>query len=146
MRLSIFFFLVIQSCITTFGQADKAKTIDKSNEDYYQWITFLSQGEINWEEGTGDVAYRVVITTAEIYNDIYIEKVSFGAEGGNKQIIWKRLIDRESLISIFDLNSEFAGVKFIQWTAWDAFEINIQDKKICFTDLAANNILVKECK
>ena len=54
--------------------------------DYYPWITFLSQGPIDWfaTDESAPVqgrAYRLVITTSEIYNTVYIEMVTFGGEG-----------------------------------------------------------------
>lgn len=101
------------SCITIYGQNSIVKTTDKSTDNYYEYITFLSEGEINGEQG--DVALRLVITSSEIYKDIYIKKVSIGEEGSGKKIEWKRMIDRDNLIKIFKFSDEFSSVKFIRW-------------------------------
>ena len=89
---------------------------------------------------------RVVITSSEIYRDIYIEKVSFGEEGSGKKIEWKRMIDRENLIKIFKFNDEFSSVKFKRWVTWNSFELNIQDKKILFSHADSDKLMVKLIK
>lgn len=128
------------------GQVVNIKTIDKTNEDNYEWITFLSEGETNWEGDSGGVAYRAIFTTSEIYDDIYIEKVSLGEEGGGKKIEWKRLVDRDNFISNFKLKGEFSGVVFIKWISWNSFELNIHNKRFLFKNLESNKIQVKELK
>lgn len=146
MRRYILIFSIILSCCSVYGQELNVKTIDKSNQDYYEWITFLSEGETNWDGDNFGVAYRAIITTSEIFNDIYIEKVSVGEEGGGKKIEWKRLVDRDNLISNFKLKGEFSGVVFIKWTTWNSFELNIQDKRLLFTNLESDKIQVKRIK
>ncbi len=146
MKRYVLIFSIILSCVSVYGQEINVKTIDKSNQDYYKWITFLSEGETNWDGDNGGVAYRAIITTSEIYNDIYIEKVSVGKEGSGKKIEWKRLVDRDNLISSFRLKGEFSGVVFIKWTTWNSFELNIQDKILLFTNLESDKIQVKRIK
>ena len=67
---------ILLSSFLSFGQECIIKTLDKSNLDYYAEMTFLSEGEINWsEDKPGNeigIAFRLVITTSEIYNAIYI--------------------------------------------------------------------------
>lgn len=146
MRRYILIFSIILSCFSVYGQEFNVNMIDKSNHDYYKWITFLSEGETNWDGANCRVAFWVIITTSEIYNDIYIEKVSIGEEGGGKKIEWKRLVDRNNLISNFGLKGEFSGVVFIKWTTWNSFELNIQEKRLLFTNLESDKIQVKELK
>jgi len=146
MKRYVLIFSIILSCFSVYGQEINVKTIDKSNQDYYKWITFLSEGETNWDGDNGGVAYRAIITTSEIYNDIYIEKVSVGKEGSGKKIEWKRLVDRDNLISSFRFKGEFSGVVFIKWTTWNSFELNIQEKILLFTNLESDKIQVKRIK
>jgi len=146
MRQYILIFSIILNCISICGQEINVNTIDKSNQDYYIWITFLSEGDTNWDEDNGGVAYRAILTTSEIYNDIYIEKVSVGEEGSGKKIEWKRLVDRNNLISNFRLKGEFSGVIFIKWTTWNSFELNIHDKRFLFKNLESDKIQVRELK
>jgi len=146
MRRYILLITLIVVCIFAHGQEVNIKMIDKTNHDNYKWITFLSEGETNWDGDNGGVAYRFILTTSEIYNDIYIEKVSVGEEGGGKKIEWKRLIDRDNLTSNFRLKGEFTGVVFIKWTTWNSFELNIQDKRFLFKNLESDKIQVRELK
>ena len=146
MRRYILIISIIISCVSAHGQEVNVKTIDKTNQDNYTWITFLSEGETNWDEDNRGFAYRAIITTSEIYNDIYIEKVSVGEEGGGKKIEWKRQVDIDNLIANFALKGEFSGVVFIKWTTWNSFELNIQDKKLLFKNLESDKIQVKELR
>jgi len=146
MRRYILIISIILSCVFARGQEVNVKTIDKSNQDNYKWITFLSEGETNWDGYNGGVAYRAILTTSEINNDIYIEKVSVGEDGGGKKIEWKRLVDRYNLIANFALRGEFSGVVFIKWTTWNSFELNIQDKRLLFKNLESDKIQVKELR
>ncbi|MEA5005596.1 MAG: hypothetical protein VB022_04195 [Rikenellaceae bacterium] len=146
MRRYILLITLIVVCIFAHGQEVNIKTIDKTYHDNYKWITFLSEGETNWDGDNGGVAYRFILTTPEIYNDIYIEKVSVGEEGGGKKIEWKRLIDRDNLTSNFKLKGEFTGVVFIKWTTWNSFELNIQGKRFLFKNLESDKIQVRELK
>ena len=146
MRRYILIFTIILSCISIYGQEFNIKTIDKSNHDYYKGITFLSEGETNWDGDNGGVAFRLVITTSEIYNNIYIERVFVGEEGSGRKIEWKRLVDRDNLMTIFVLEGEFSGVEFIKWATWNSFELNIQDKRLLFKNLQSDKINVRELK
>lgn len=144
MRKILLIICITLSSVLVHGQEHRVMTIDKSNNYYYQWITFLSEGEINWEGQYGGVAFRVAITTSEIYNDIYIEKVSMGEEGGNKNIEWKKLVDRDDLIDNFGLEGEFTGVEFVKWITWNSFVLNIHDKRLLFKEIEPNRILIEE--
>lgn len=73
-----------------FGQ-NSISTLNKTNSDIYVWTTFLSEGQNNLikdksEFGTVEFC-RVIITTSEIYNDLYIEYGTSSIEGGEKKII-----------------------------------------------------------
>lgn len=66
-----------------------------------------------------------------------------GEDGGGKKIEWKRLVDRNNLIFNFEQRGEFSGVVFIKWKAWNFFELNIQEKRLLFTNLGLDKIQVK---
>ena len=72
------------------------KTIDDSNSNVYPWVTFLSEGESNVVEEDsefGTVEFcRILITTSEIYNDIYIEYGTSSFSGGRSPKTFKRKI------------------------------------------------------
>ena len=99
MRRLLLIFLVAFPFLS-FGQSEIVKLVE-AEKDYYRWITFLSQGEIDWldipiKEVEG-VAYRMVITTSDIYNQIYIEKATFGMEGCCKKITSKRELSIDNI-------------------------------------------------
>ncbi|MBK7172307.1 MAG: hypothetical protein IPH84_03535 [Bacteroidales bacterium] len=144
MRYWLVITLTILSCRIS-AQTYEISTTDKSNQDYYPWITFLSEGETSWnsDDETG-FAYRLIITTSEIYNDILIEKTSCGSEGGNKTILWRRLINTDELIKALNIEGEFSDVTFINWISWDSFQLKISDKKIQFEDLESKDIKIKK--
>ena len=137
-------------CILSFGQTYQIKTIDRSSEDYYPWITYLNEGPINWiespQDGSKGISFRLIITTSEIYDDIIIENANVGEEGGVKKIISKRLVDRESLRAAFNLKGEISGIKFKKWLNPTSFELIIQDKTLIFENINKDIILVKNQK
>jgi hypothetical protein len=82
--------------------------------DYYPWITFLSEGPVDWfaKDENAPVqgrAYRVVITTSEIYNDVYIELVTLGREGCCKKLRSVRKFDLDAFCSAFNFIGERSG-------------------------------------
>lgn len=127
------------------AQTYETPTTDKSNKDYYPWITFLSEGETKWnsDDETG-LAYWLIIATSEIYDGILIEKISCGSEGGNKTILWRRLVNTDRLIKALNIEGEFSGVTFIKWISWDSFQLKISDKIIQFKDLESNDIKIEK--
>ena len=128
------------------AQEYNVKTIDKTNVDYYSWITFLSEGDIKWNGENGGIAYRISITTSEIYDDIHIEKISMGDEGSGKKIEWKRKVDRENLVKVFGIKGELSGIVFIKWKSWDSMELKIQNRKFLFKNLGSEIVKVEELK
>lgn len=146
MRQYFFLMSILVSCIASLGQECTIRTLQKSDQDYYTEITFLSEGATNWtEDKSGNeigIAFRLVIVTSEIYDAIYLEKVSFGSEGGGKKILWKRLLNTDDLIQNFNITGEFSGVEFIKWMSWSSFELQIQNKKILFQNIDSDKIIV----
>lgn len=122
-------------CIATFSFAN-GQVVDLElkpvKKDYYAWITSLNEGPIKWlDKPEGEIegkAYRTVITTAEIYNSLYIEQVTFGSEGCCKQIISKKKLDLYDLFIGFGLSGEVANVIFSKWINPSTFELQIQDE------------------
>jgi hypothetical protein len=134
-------------CYFSFGQTSQIKTIDRFSTDYYPWITYLNEGPINWinskDERSKGTSFRLIITTSEIYDDILIEKVIVGEEGGGKKIVSRRLVERDSLRADFDLKGEISGIKFKKWLTPTSFKLMIQDKTLIFQNIDKNTISVK---
>ena len=101
--------------------------------DYYEWITALSSGPIKWKEGitendTSGERYRVVITTSEIYNSVYLEKISIGPEGCCVQLQSIQNLNLNNLKVKFGLKGEIAGFKLIEWETFNVFIFTIHSR------------------
>ena len=88
--------------------------------DYYSWVTYLSAGppaQVNPAEGEVRARrYRVAVTTSEVFNQIYLERVSYGTEGCCAQLESVVLVDLEFLARQFGVRGELAGVRVQGWT------------------------------
>jgi len=101
--------------------------------DYYEWITALSSGPIEWKEGktendTSGERYRVVVTTSEIYNSVYLEKISLGTEGCCVQLRSIQNLNLNILKENFGLKGEIAGFKLIEWETFNVFIFTIHSR------------------
>ncbi|MGY5353553.1 hypothetical protein [Wenyingzhuangia sp. IMCC45467] len=128
------------------------KTSDTSEKDIYKWITSISKGNLfiaenqKKEEFPVGEFYRLIITTSEIYNGIYIEKGIESENGGGTKIIWKRLVNEDDLYSNFHLKGEFSGVEFVKWNSWNSFILKIQGEKYKFNNINKKGIIVEKMK
>lgn len=121
-----------------YGQKTTITKIDVK-KDYYPYITFLSEGEIDWIDINNDeykgVSHRLVITTSEIYNKIYSEEVNYGMEGCCKKIVSKKEIPISEIFEKFNLDGERTGVNLLEWLNPTTLTIKIQDYVFEFSDL-----------
>ena len=133
----------IFSCGVADAQEKKIRTKDYTTKDDYTNITFLSEGDYKTIKEQ-ETAFRVVIITSEIYDQLLIEKVTFGDEGGNKKIANKKFIDLTELWKVFNLKGEIGGMKFINWLSWDSFEIEILEEIYIFRNIGNTLVDVKK--
>lgn len=122
------------------------RTTDFSKKEIYTDITFLSEGETEWSEAkegeeTG-IAYRAIITTSEIYNDLVIEKVTYGAEGGGKKVESRRKVDLMEFWKTFGLTGEIAGVEFVKWLSPVSFELTVYGESYIVQNIDKGTIKV----
>jgi hypothetical protein len=129
MNSRIFLLFAIFFPSTIFCQ-NFVRAVDKTDADIYPWITFLSENESQFESEnqTSVECFRVVITTSEIYNSLYIEKVIMGEEGGGKKIAWRRMLNEDDMRIHLELKGEFAGIQFIAWTGNDSFKFSMHGR------------------
>jgi len=113
----------------------------------YTWVTFLSESRILWSENdsTRSVAFRVMITTSEIYNYIYIEKVTYGEEGGGKRIEYRSRLNTIIFSDKFKITGEFTGVIFANWISYNAFIFKMDNKRFELTILNQNEAQIVLC-
>lgn len=97
----------------------------------------LSEGNTDWLEEPIDevegIAYRVIMTREDIYNRIFIEKITYGMEGCCKSIIYKKEVSLEELYKMFNLKGEIAGVEFRDWVNDKSFDLRINNKIFTIT-------------
>jgi hypothetical protein len=135
------------------GVSAKSQTIsiplvDPPRGDRYAWITQLSTGPVSWS-GTPDseVAghfFRVVVTTTEIYNDVFVERLTLGEEGFDKRLVSTRMMDVETMASAFAIRGEFAGLRVEQWDGPDAFVMSINQRRFRVTLTGEDLVLMDE--
>jgi hypothetical protein len=123
-----------------------------SKADYYAWIDFLTEGETTWldynENNSNDTtvagyAFRVVITRSEIYNNIYIEKVTLGPEGCCAKVVSVRTIDMGALASEFGIKGEMSGISFLKWLSPTSFQFKQYEKVYNVNGIDKVNVTIK---
>lgn len=144
---TLFIVLILFGCNHLFGQEKQIKTIERSNLIRYPWITFLSMGDEKWNmEETLGIAFRFIITTSEIYDQIFIEEIHIGEEGGGKTVFFTRQVDLQELAKSFKILGEISGIEFIKWNEWNSCEVKILDREFLFTNIEKPILNVKEIK
>lgn len=144
---TLFVMLILFACNHLFGQDKQIKTIEKSNLNQYPWISFLSMGDEKWnKEETQGIAFRFIITTSEIYDQIIIEEIRFGEEGGVKTVFFTRQVDLSDLAESFKILGEISEIEFIKWNEWNSFEVKILDRKFLFKNIEKPILNVEEIK
>jgi hypothetical protein len=133
----------------SYGQEFNFKT-KQENQDYYAYITYLSQGPIDWLTETVDnvdgYSYRFIIVTSEIYENLYIEKISLGYEGNSKKLLFKRKIPLDEVFQKFGVEGERSGIEFIKWIDFTSFIIRFHSTNYVVSDIVNENIKIKTAK
>ena len=126
-------------------------TSPKQATDYYPWITFLSEGPTNWleEDSSFEIqgrAYRIVVTTAEIYNRVYIEEITKGDEGCCVKVASNRELDLDQFMKKYGFIGEKSGFKFLQWLSSTSFEFQFRNKKFQAINIENEKVKIIEAK
>ncbi len=143
------FFLSVTICISLVAFTQK-QSFDcfETKDDYYKWISFLSEGKINWFDDIVDnvegESYRFVVTTSEIYNQIYIERITLGPEGCCRKLASKKEIPIDKIFIAFNIAGERSGVKFIDWKSSTSLVFSIYDKKYLIEDIDKDKVLISK--
>ena len=119
------------SCVS---QSSWIENLPVTEKNIYPWITFLSEGNKTWlkmstKEGITSFANRVIITTSEIYNTIYFEKVTFGEEGCCKQVEYIVEFDLQSFANKYFIGGELTGFHFMSWQKDGSFDFEMKNQK-----------------
>ena len=117
----------------TYSQQYQIELIE-SKKDYYKSISFLTEGEIKWfEKPVNNIegeSFRFVITNSGIYNQVYIERISFGPEGCCRKIESKKLLPIDQLFDSLNFKGERSGVQFVNWITETSLVISINKNDI----------------
>lgn len=89
-----------------------------------------------------DYAFRFILTTDEIYDKVYLEKVIYGEEGGSKKLEWRKKLDMEIFYEL-GITGEIYNVAFISWTNKDKFIMSVHETPFEVSNLNAKNWTIK---
>lgn len=126
MKLLLLFTFILAQSISVFSQS--IETEPKLNsEDIFPSVTFLQESPNFYNDNKGyDYAFRFILTTEEIYDYVFIEKVIYGEEGGSKKIQWRKELNMDLFYEI-GATGEISNVKFENWTEEGSFKMTIQE-------------------
>ncbi|RDC64844.1 hypothetical protein [Adhaeribacter pallidiroseus] len=117
MRILLVLLLLLMTISVSYSQEKTIPTTDNFNKNYYPDITFLSEGESHRATTKNraeiETAFRVIITTSEIYDNLVVGKATYGAEGGHKTLTHIKKIELEAVWEAYKLTGETAGLEFI---------------------------------
>ncbi len=146
MRLLVFLLTISSLQLNSYCQIFKFSP-KEVEQDYYVALTSLTEGPIHWldkpEEKVHAIAFRIAISTSEIYSNLYIEKVTYEQEGCCKVIFQSRKLDLYEVYKKFGLSGEISEVRFNQWTGSNSCEIVIQGKRYKMTNLDNEKINIQ---
>jgi len=130
--------IVFFACPLTSQAVDEVSINTTPNQEkdlypLYPWITFMSEGPMNWlKESTSfeikGRAYRVVVTTSEIYNRLLIEEITKGDEGCCVRVSSIREVDLDQFMEKCGLIGERSGFEFVRWLSPTSFEFRFHER------------------
>ncbi len=151
MRNAIIVIAII--CLIAYSCHSQSKAISTETVGSidYRWISFLTEGEITWlsdsvqkTDSIVGYSFRIVITTSEVYNRIYIEKVIVGEEGCCKRVLSTRAIDMHQYQRKFGIKGEMAGINFSKWLSPTSFQFQQFNRKFNITNIDKRDVSIKE--
>jgi hypothetical protein len=115
----------------------------------YPWISFLSLGPYEWLEKpqTPEIhgrAYRIVVTTSEIYDKVYVEEITVGDEGCCQRVRKTRQFDLNAFAKKYRFFGEQSGFKFLRWTGAKSFEFKYQGHTFTMSHIDKDNVTINQ--
>jgi hypothetical protein len=146
--LAILMVLTMFSPQWVLAQEIEVPTQTAKYADHYPWITFLSEGPIDWfeKDETAKVqgrAFRVVVLTSEIYNTIYLEEITLGREGCCKRLAQIRKFNLEVFAKGFGFIGELSGFEVIRWVTPTSFEFRFRERSFLMSEINRSRVKVK---
>ncbi len=129
--------------LTIFCQSIETKP-ELNTDDIFLSVTFLQESQNFYNEDAGfDYAYRFILTTSEIYDQIYLEKVSYGEEGGYKRLEWRKKLNMDILYKL-GAKGEISNVKLIDFPGKDTLKISIQESEYEISNLDSEKWIIRK--
>lgn len=125
----------------TYSQSNEI-SYSLNGDDLCLKVTNLTESQ-NFDGANEIYAFRWFITTSEIYDQIYIEKVSYGEEGGSKRLIWRKKLDME-FFNEKGIYGEISNVGFIKWMEDESCIVSIQETKFEISNLDSDTLICKK--
>lgn len=97
---------------------------DKNVSQIYPYITDVEVGEIIWDETTGTGQYyRIVITTVEIYQHLYIEFITTDSEGFTRKLESHYKVPPK----LFNNSIITEEIKILSWESFNIVVVRVDD-------------------
>ena len=105
----------------------------------YELITNISLGPFGYEvKGKAELPcrYRVIVSTFEIYDDLFIEKLKINNEEGIPQgVEWSRMLDSRLLLEKLNVPTEQQKISKIEWLSPTSLRFRLGGKAIVLQDI-----------
>ena len=113
----------------------------------YASITSLDEGPLAWVSHDDDAevrarAQRVVIATETIYSRVFLETVTYGAEGCCKQLARVVEFDLRAFADTLALPGDMIGFQFVQWLSDTSFIFQFKDREFVMSRIDRDEVLV----
>ena len=133
---------ILSSALTSWSQT--VTTNPKlTTKDICLEMTHLQESQNFYDpEEEFDYALRFILTTDEIYDKVYIEKVIYGEEGGSKKLEWRKKLDMEIFYEL-GMTGEVSNVGFINWIDKDSFNMSVHETQFEVSNLSSNFWTIK---
>lgn len=141
-----FVILTIALCDIVYAEeALKLKTTNTSPK--YELITSVTLGPFIYDSNDNTefpCRYRAIVSTFEIYDDLFIEKLLIDNEEGIPQgIEWSRRLDLGPLFDKLKIPTEQQNIDNIKWLSPTSLQFNLGGKVVFLEDIRQLEIIVK---
>tara|TARA_R110000737_G_C14610297_1_gene490874 strand:- start:2235 stop:2672 length:438 start_codon:yes stop_codon:yes gene_type:complete len=142
----ILLFLIVLSVATNAWTQTLNTEPELTTKDIYLELTYLQESQYFYDEDEEyDYAYRFILTTDEIYDQVYLEKVIYGMEGGSKKLAWRKKLDMEVFYE-YGIIGEVSNVELDKWTKNDSFIMSIHESQFEISKLSSRIWTIKRKK
>ena len=140
-RILLTLFL-LSSALTSWSQSVTTNP-EITTKDICLEMTHLQESQNFYDEKESfDYALRFILTTDEIYDKVYLEKVVYGEEGGSKKLEWRKILDMEIFYEL-GMKGEILNVGFVKWIDQDTLILSVHETQFEVSNLNSNTWTIK---